>query len=444
MNLLNALAHVYGADASTQLDRYTAALQAFGKIYGPGPVRIFRSPGRVNLIGEHTDYNHGFVLPMAIDRDIVLLARARNDAIVQIHDIEPDFWPRSFFASREIPSAPSGDWSNYVRGAVQMVARQIPGNIRGMDALITAAAPYGTPRGAGVSSSSALTVAAALASATLNGWSPDPLAFARLCSEAEWYVGTRGGIMDHFIALLGRPGHALFLDCRPTDTYDYKIAHVPLPQDYRLLIANTGVRHANVGGEFNARVAACRAGVALLRAEFPGITHLRDVQDIPWKQLEGLLPESTTETEAREWGADFEDLPYLGPGSTLQVRACCRHVHTENTRVDAACQALEANDISRVGQLLNEAHASARDDYNISCPELEAMAEAARSVDGTAGARLTGAGWGGCVVALVHEDAVDAFQEQVAREYKARTGREPTIFASPASPGAGVVAEVTV
>jgi len=444
MDLLNTLERVYGTDAPAQLDRYSNALEAFRTIYGPGPVSIFRSPGRVNLIGEHTDYNHGFVLPVAIDRDIVLLSRPRDDALVQLHNIEPIFELRSFAISREIPSAAPGDWSNYVRGAAQMVAHNVDGDIRGMDALVTAAPPHGTPRGAGVSSSSALTVVAALATASLNGWSPDPVSFARLCSEAEWYVGTRGGIMDQFIALLGQPGHALYLDCRPADTDAYTVAQVPLPRDYKVLIANTGVRHTNVGGEFNARVAACRAGVACLRAHYPGITHLRDVQDVSWERLEGLLPETMSDAEAQELGADFDNLPHLKPGSTLRVRACCRHVHSENTRVRAACQALEANDTSTVGELLNEAHASARDDYDISCPELEAMVEAALSVDGTAGARLTGAGWGGCVVALVRDDAVTKFKEKVAQEYLARTGREAAIFDSQASGGAGLVGTFTV
>jgi galactokinase len=245
--------------------------------------------------------------------------------------------------------------------------------------------------------------------------------------------------MDQFIALLGRPDHALYLDCRPTDTGTYAVAQVPLPEDYKVLIANTGVRHTNVGGEFNARVAACRAGVACLRAKYPGITHLRDVQEVTWEALENLLPETMMETEARKLGADFENLPHLRPGSELQVRACCRHVHSENARVHATREALEAGDTSLVGKLLNEAHTSARDDYDISCPELEAMVASALSVDGVVGARLTGAGWGGCVVALVHEDAVTTFTEQVARDYRDRTGLEAAIFACRASGGAGLV-----
>nr|HID13614.1 hypothetical protein [Anaerolineae bacterium] len=223
MSLSDALERIYGEAAEAQQARYSAALTTFTRIYGPGPVHVFRAPGRVNLIGEHTDYNHGFVLPVALDRDVLLLARPRPDEVVRLHNVEPAFPPHTFTIGPTIPAASRGDWSNYIRGAAQMVARHAPpappvyggASVRGMDALVAGAPPHGVPRGAGVSSSSALLVVAALALAHLNNWRPDPVSFARLCSEAEWYVGTRGGIMDQFIAMLARPGHALFLDCRP-------------------------------------------------------------------------------------------------------------------------------------------------------------------------------------------------------------------------------------
>lgn len=468
MPVLSALERIYGETAETQQARYSAALETFARVYGPGAIHVFRAPGRVNLIGEHTDYNHGFVLPVPLDRDVLLFVRSRSDATVRLYNIEPSFAPRTFTVGPTIPSAPRGDWSNYVRGAAQMVARHSPpappvydppappvysgANVRGMDALVDAAPPYGIPRGAGLSSSSALTVVAALALAHLNGWQPDPVPFARTCSEAEWYVGTRGGIMDQFVALLARPGHALFLDCRPQTpprpsptrrgkpgSDQYTFAHVPLPPDHRILVADTGVRHTNVRGEYNLRVAACRAGVACLRPRYPGITHLRDVQDVAWTELAPLLPEVLTVAEARVRGADLDDVPLPTEEAELRVRACCRHVHSENERVRAAVAALEAGDIATVGHLLNQAHASARDDYDISCPELEALVEAARSVEGTAGARLTGAGWGGCIVALVRQEAVSDFETEVSRRYQEQTGREPTIFACRAGGGAGLV-----
>lgn len=437
MSLSNVLERIYGEAAKVQQAHYSAALAIFARTYGPGPVHVFRAPGRVNLIGEHTDYNHGFVLPVALDRDVLLLARPRPDEVVRLYNVEPAFPPSTFVIGPTIPPAPRGDWSNYVRGAAQMVARQVGPHVRGMDALVESAPPHGVPRGAGVSSSSALTVVAALALAHLNDWQPDPVPFARLCSEAEWYVGTRGGIMDQFIALLARPGHALFLDCRPQGPDRYTFAHVPLPSGYRILVADTGVRHANVRGEFNLRVAACRAGVACLRPHYPGITHLRGVQDVAWAELAPLLPEILTVAEARARGADLNDVPLPTDAAELRVRACCRHVHSENERVRATVAALETGDIAAVGRLLSEAHASARDDYDISCPELEALVEAARAVEGTIGARLTGAGWGGCIVALVRQEAVPDFEAEVPRRYREQTGREPTIFACRARGGAG-------
>jgi galactokinase len=443
MSWQNGLEHIYGEMAEAQQDRYSAALAAFDRVYGPGLVHVFRAPGRVNLIGEHTDYNHGFVLPLALDRDVLLLARPRCDRLVRLHNVEPGFAPQSFAIDPAIPPAPRGDWSNYVRGAAQMVAHQAGSPVRGMDALVVGAPPYGTPRGAGLSSSSALTVAAAIALAHLNGWHPEPTTFARMCSEAEWYVGTRGGIMDQFAALLARPGHALFLDCRPQGPDRYTFAHVPLPSDHHILIADTGVHRANVRGEFNGRVAACRAGIACLRDRYPGTTHLRDVQHVPWAELEPLLPEALTVAEARALGADLDDVPLPAdgaPGSpALRVRACCRHVHSENERVRATVAALETGDVATVGRLLNEAHASARDDYDVSCPELEALIEAARGVKGTVGARLTGAGWGGCIVALVRQEAVADFEAQVPRRYREQSGREATVFACRAGGGAGKI-----
>jgi galactokinase len=440
-SLLDALESIYGEAATDQIARYSAALTAFTRTYGRGHVHIFRAPGRVNLIGEHTDYNHGFVLPLALDRDLLFLARPRPDATLRLHNVEAGFPPRTFAVSPAIPAAPRGDWSNYVRGAAQMVARQVGSEMCGMDALVEAVPPHGVPRGAGVSSSSALTVAAALALAHLNRWQPAPVHFARLCSEAEWYVGTRGGIMDHFAALLAHPNHALFLDCRPqADRYTF--THVPLPPSYRVLVADTGVRHANARGEFNLRVAACRAGVACLRSRYPAITHLRDVQSVSWEELAALLPESLSVAEARAQGADLDDVPLSAGSAELRVRACCRHVHGENERVRAAVAALEAGDIAAVGRLLDQAHASARDDYAVSCSELEALVEAARAVEGTVGARLTGAGWGGCIVALVCQEAVPGFLIEVSRRYREQTGRETTIFACRAGGGAGLVSIV--
>jgi len=432
------LQDIYGEESNVQTGRYAAALDAFTATYGPGKVLIFRAPGRVNLIGEHTDYNHGFVLPVALDKDVLLLARPRSDSTVCLCNVEADYPPLSFTAGPAIPSGPPGDWGNYAKGSAQELARQLGRDLRGLDGLVVSQPPYGVPRQVGLSSSSALTVVVAVALARLNDWHPDGVALARLCSEAEWYVGTRGGIMDQFIALLGRRDHALFLDCRPNAGGQYRTEHIALPQRYRILICDSGVRHQNVRGAFNQRVAACRASAKLLQAHFhDGITHLRDVQDVPWRELVTKLPEKRTVGELVEGGIDLGDVPGLTPDTVLKIRARCRHVWTENRRVKAAVAAMHDGEVGTLGNLLNEAHASARDDYEVSCPELDSLVRAAQEVDGVVGARLTGAGWGGCIVALVRDVAVPDFQTHVSRRYRAETGRTTDIFACRAGPGAG-------
>jgi galactokinase len=436
---MDALESIYGDGVRRQAKRYRSALGHFSDLYGEGLTYVFRAPGRVNLIGEHTDYNHGYVLPVALDRDTLLLARPRNDETIVLHNVESHYPPVTFSISPEIPPAPRGDWGNYVRGPAQLLSSRAGRTLQGIDALIAGAPSFGVPRGAGLSSSSALTVASAVALAYLNDLPSAGMEFALACSEAEWYVGTRGGIMDHCIALLGQRDHAMFLDCRPEPDGSYRTEHVPLPADYRLLVVNSGVRHEHTRGEYNHRVAACRAGVALLRQVFPSITHLRDLQSMPWDQLSPLLPEEVTAGELWVRGFDLGDLPGLTSDVRLKVRSRCRHVWTENARVLAAMDALHACDVPRVGRLLDEAHASARDDYEVSCPELECLVAAAGEVDGVAGARLTGAGWGGCIVALVHADAVSAFEAHLSGCYRTRIGREAAIFACCAGPGAGLV-----
>jgi galactokinase len=439
---MEVLESIYGGGAPDQTGRYELALQRFRDLYGEGLTFEFRAPGRVNLIGEHTDYNHGYVLPVALDRDTLLFARPRGDENVVLHNMEAQYPPVSFAISAEIPPAPRGDWGNYARGPAQLLSRRAGRPLRGFDALVAGSQPFGVPRGAGLSSSSALTVAAAVSLAYINDLPFAGMEFALGCSEAEWYVGTRGGIMDHFIALLAQRDHAMYLDCRPDADGRYCTEHVPLPGDYRLLVVNSGVRHENARGEYNHRVAACRAGVALLRREYPAATHLRDLQGVSWDELAPHLPEEVTTGELWERGIDLGDLPGLTAEVPLKVRRRCRHVWTENSRVLAAMEALRACDIPRVGWLLDEAHASARDDYEVSCPELECLVSAAKEVDGVAGARLTGAGWGGCIVALVHADAVSAFKSHLSACYRTETGREAAIFACRAGTGAGLVCKV--
>jgi len=396
---------IYGSDPQLleqQSLRYQRGLTAFAARFGSGEVVVYRAPGRVNLIGEHTDYNHGYVLPMALDKDVLIFARARRDRAVNLVNVEPEFGERHFTIAREIPLRPIGDWANYAQGPAQLLEREHGPGLRGFDALVDGAPPYGVPRGAGLSSSSALTVASAVTLVGLNGLALGGAALAEACGRAEWYVGTRGGIMDQFISILAQRGHALFLDCRPAaDGSGYTLKQVPIPAGYAIIVVDSSVRHRNTGPHFNRRVAEGRIGVRLLQRRFPGITHLRDVNHLPWSELEPLLPEVIHTGELLQAGIDPETILDGGvsPGAdTFFVRKRCRHVITENLRVIESVAALEAGDMTTFGRLLGEAHASARDDYEISTPEIEALVRLANAAPGTVGARLTGAGWGGCIV----------------------------------------------
>ena len=458
-NLPTALTAVYGDGAARQLTRYQAALAAFAAHYGDGPVSLFRAPGRVNLIGEHTDYHHGFVLPVSLDKDVLLLARPRADATLNLLNVEPEFSPRQIEISAEVPSAPRGDWGNYARGAAQELARRFGPVLRGMDALVAGAPPFGVPRGAGVSSSTALTVDIAVALTFFNEVKISLANLASLISEAEWYVGTRGGVMDHFAALLGRWGHALFLDCRPRDRV-YLTEHVPLPSGYALVVADSGVRHQNVRSSFNLRVAEGKIGVQLLQAHHPThrITHLRDVSPaalgMPLPGVLSMLKETlpaladveilAAQGLDRAWLMALVADHNLPPKTVYHVRARCRHVVTENERVLAAVTALRAGDVTSLGHLMDEAHASMRDDYAASCPEADALTEIARGAPGCLGARLTGAGWGGCVIALIKAGAVKAFRQEVIAGYQQATTLQTEPFVCQSGERAGLVAQTNV
>ena len=460
--LEQALAPIYGERSvrpSRQLTRYSEALDAFLAQFGQGDVRLFRAPGRVNLIGEHTDYNHGYVMPMALDKDIVFVARPRVDAVVNLHNVEPERFPsRTFIISTEIPRSPLGDWANYVKGAAQALRQATGRELCGADILASGQPPWGVPVAAGLSSSSTLTVVAALALAALNGVDLPKLALARLCSEAEWYVGTRGGIMDQFISILAERDRALLLDCRPLPgdlpgEVRYDMRQVPLPLGYRALVFNSAVRREKTKSLYNVRVAECRIGVALLRRRYPGVTHLRDISaealGLSDAQvlalLDAVLPEQTTHDELRSAGLLDEPLDAmfadyrLRDDQVYRVRARCRHVITENARVLASEQALAAGDVLRFGRLMNESHFSMSRDYEASCQEVDVLADLCRRSDGVLGARVTGAGWGGCVVALVRDGCEAGVLEQVTLRYVEATGLPGEGFVCASAPGAGEI-----
>ena len=444
-DLLPALERIYGRETEAlncQEQRYCIALDIFYDRFGAGEIAIYHAPGRLNLIGEHTDYNHGFVLPVALDKDVLLICRQRQDNQVNLVNSEPEFSPRCFPISREIPVADVGDWANYAQGAGQWLQTAYSQQLLGFDALVDGAAPTGIPRGAGLSSSSALTVVIATALADRNHLPLEGAPLAAACSQAEWYVGTRGGIMDHFSSVLGQRGQALFLDCRPVGGSEYHYEHVPLPDGYTLMIVESGIKHRNTGPYFNRRVAEGRIGVRLLQERYPGITHLRDVEQRPWAEIEPLLPEEISAGALLARGIDPEQILDRGVNpqtDTFFVRRRCRHVVSENNRVRQSVVALKAGDMVTVGRLLHEAHHSASADYDISTPEIETLVALAEAQPGCLGARLTGAGWGGCILAVAHSADAGILAEQLPAAYKASTGLEARVFSCRSAAGAGLV-----
>jgi galactokinase len=360
-----------------------------------------RAPGRVNLIGEHTDYNDGLVLPLAIDRHCRVEAMRRDDRVLRV---------RSRERGEEVEVAldgasPRRSWSDYPVGvAVLLEASGV--RLSGADLTIAS----DVPPGGGLSSSAALEVAVALALLGLAGLELDPIEIARICQRAEnEFVGARCGIMDQVASLAARAGHALLLDCRSLE-----VRHVALPPTVRVVVVDSGVRHALASGEYNQRRHECERALALLAAKREGIRSLRDV----------------TPGDLAEVGRRLPDV----------LARRCRHVVTENARVEATAGALESGRLDRVGELLSESHTSLARDYEVSCPELDALVRIARDAPGCVGVRMTGGGFGGCTVNLVRTERVDAFCAAVAAGYEAESGGRPAIQVCIPSDGAAVAA----
>jgi galactokinase len=372
----------------------------FERHYGIHPRLIVRAPGRVNLIGEHTDYNDGFVFPAAIDRATYVAARPRDDN--RIHVVAADLSDEDEFALDQIERSADHPWSNYVRGVAKALV--VAGHsLEGANLLIAS----DVPRGAGLSSSAALEVATGYAFQLLNRLNILGEELALLAQGAEnSFVGVQSGIMDQFISALGRRDHALLLDCR-----DLSYRPVPLPASTQIVVCNSNVERTLAGSAYNQRRQECEEAVRILKQWYPKITALRDVSVAQLREHEADLPEP--------------------------VRARARHVITENDRALRSAVALDASDLAAFGELMSESHASLRDDYQVSIPEMDALVEAARRVPGCYGSRLTGAGFGGCTVSLVERSAVERFQSEVAAAYRAATGRETTIYICRASDGVG-------
>ncbi|HEY7509421.1 MAG TPA: galactokinase [Vicinamibacteria bacterium] len=374
---------------------------AFREAFGRAP-RLFRAPGRVNLIGEHTDYNDGFVLPIALDRDTVAAASERDDRRLVARSA--DGGEPGEIDLDAAPTARRGTWLDYVEGTARVVEERF-GRLRGADLLVAGDVPVG----AGLSSSAALEISVGTALAALAGLPLDGRALALAGQAAEHrFVGTRCGIMDQLASVLGRAGHALFVDCRSLD-----VRAIPVhPERAAVLVFDSGVRHQHSSGEYNVRRAQCEEAVARLAARGAGIRALRDV----------------TPAELREAG-----LP-----EPLRRRA--RHVVTEIARTEEAAAALTRGDLAGFGRLMYASHASLRDDYEVSVPELDALVEAAAATSGVLGARMTGGGFGGCAIALVERARVQFAGASIAAAYANRFGRSPGWFVTSAAEGAGEIA----
>lgn len=365
-----------------------------------GEPLVFRAPGRVNLIGEHTDYNDGFVMPIALQFATWAAIGPRPDQTVHVYS--ENFGEEYQFSLNDIKAQPAKHWSDYVRGVAAILQGQ-DNALRGANLYLAGDVPLGS----GLSSSASLEVACAFAFLGLADNEFDRLKIANACQMAEHvYAGMKCGIMDQFVACFARAGHALLLDCRSLES-----RLLPLQQDAKIVVCNSLVKHELASSEYNQRRKQCEAGVQALRAHLPGISALRDVS--------------------------LEDLKRHRSALTDIVYRRCRHVCSENWRVQEAARCLQSGDLSGFGKWMGESHRSLRDDYDVSCRELDILVEIASGIEGIWGARMTGGGFGGCTVNLVRASAVPEFKKIVRREYQRATGRIPPIHVCSAAEGAG-------
>jgi len=372
----------------------------FRQMFG-GEARLYRAPGRVNLIGEHTDYNDGFVLPAALEQCTWIAAAARPEPWLRISSLRAG---ETFeFPLDDRDPQPRRDWSDYVRGVALMLQRD-GFRLCGADLLIDSDVPVGS----GLSSSAALEVASGYALLDISGRSIDLTRLALDAQRAEnEFVGMRCGVMDQFAACRGARDRVLLLDCR---SLEFRLS--PVDPSARLVICNSMVHHELAGSEYNRRREQCEEGVARLKAALPDIRALRDVT--------------------------IDDLARHGGLLSDVVFRRCRHVVTENDRVQRAAAALEAGQVEEVGRLMRRSHVSMRDDYEISCREIDTLVDLAERIDGVLGARMTGGGFGGCTINLVRVEAVDRFVDEIGRRYKEAVGIAPQFLVCRPGDGAGV------
>lgn len=380
------------------------AIKAFKEVFGDAPTMVASSPGRVNVIGEHTDYNDGFVMPIAVEMRLWIAFRKRDDELVRIHSADLGGCDEFTLSDAErMKRNESLQWSNYIRGVAWALRRE-GAKPCGMDACIASDIPIG----AGLSSSAAIETACAIAMLHGELEGLDRTWLARLCQMAEnEFVGVRCGIMDQMICLHGTEGHAMLLDCRHLTFEHVCVSH---PQ-YTFLIADTAKGRELASSEYNIRRQQCEEGVRLL-------------SELLHRQLKALRDVSLEE---------FEGVEHMLPDV---IRRRCRHVITENERVHAFKISFERGDVAEAGRLMNQSHESLRSDYEVSCFELDTMVELLRSHESVVGARLTGAGFGGCVIALARREGIDGVIEDVREKYTAITGLQPSLYLCEPSYGA--------
>lgn len=366
--------------------------KAFQEHFSQDDPLIVLAPGRVNLIGEHTDYNDGFVLPMAIDAKILLAGSLRTDK--QVHLYSLDYQEENIFNLDDFTVTKEQAWSNYIRGVCAMFLKTTP--LSGMNIVLQG----DIPQGAGLSSSAALEVGTALLIRNLHKLNTSPIELIKLAQQAENdFVGVKCGIMDQFISMLGSKDHVLFLDCR---SLEYELVPAPFRHhNASIIVVDSGIKRGLVDSEYNLRRNQCEQAVIQLKQHLPHITSLRDIG------IEHLHLVNSLETD-------------------LCKRA--RHVITENKRVQDAVEYLKTDSIKQFGKLMNESHVSLRDDYQVSCRELDLIVELAQSVPGTYGARMTGAGFGGSTVSLVADSSIEQFKAKILEIYAKQTKYTPKIY----------------
>ena len=364
----------------------------------------FSAPGRVNLIGEHTDYNEGFVLPVAIDKKIIMLGQLREDRLVQVFDLV--YKTKIKFSLDSLTPLKKESWANYLMGVMDEIQKAgYP--LQGVNLVFTS----NIPQRAGLSSSAALEVVTALTMAKLNSLEIKPLEMAHLCRRAENnFVGVACGIMDQYVSCLGQKNYALFIDCRSND---YELIPLKDP-NYQIIICNSKVQRGLVDSEYNKRKEECKIATEFFKHKLNReIRALRDIAIDEYEKYQAQLPE------------------------IIARRA--RHVISENYRVQVGVQALREGNFSAFGQLMIESHRSLKNDYEVSCAELDLLVDLALKQEGVLGARMTGAGFGGCTVNLLKRDYVDFFKEKIKKEYKKITGINPDVYLTAPSGGAKVI-----